>query len=228
MFGTKTQLLIWCLMAMSATAFAELPKAVITGPREAPPGELVILDASQSSGLGYLWLLVNSDKSFLPVDNGLKCVFSTGTPGSYVFILAVSGTNANGGPAVTLATHALKITGPTPTPEPTPNPTPPVPTPGKASAAILLYESGDSTQELTKLILQLRTEGIKNLKLLDKDAKQSDSDEPVKQAADLVNTVGSKPLPRVVCVDSSGSVVADADVKTFDDVVRLLASWGLK
>ena len=216
------------LFLLAAIAAADQPKAVITGPKEGPPGELVILDASQSSGLGYLWLLVNSEKSFLPVDGGIKCVFSTGTPGNYVFILVVAGTNQNGGPAAATATHTLKIIGQQPTPEPTPNPTPPGPTPGKVSAAILLYESSESTQDLTRLTLQLRNDKIPHLKVLDKDAKQGDSDEPVKLVQEIVKAIGSKTLPRVVAVDSSGLVVADADVKTVDDVKRLLASWGLQ
>jgi hypothetical protein len=107
-------ILLWSAMAQAA--MSQQPKSVITGPKEAPTGELVILDASQSQGLGYLWILVDSEKSFLPVDNGLKCVFSTGTPGQYIFVLVVSGTNSNGGPAVATAKHVLKVTGNNPPP----------------------------------------------------------------------------------------------------------------
>lgn len=217
------------ILLVASTALAELPKAVITGPKEGPPGELVILDASQSSGLGYLWLLVNSEKSFLPVDSGIKCVFSTGTPGEYVFVLVISGTNTNGGPAAATATHTLKISGDKPKPKPDdPNPPIPVPVPGKITGAVLLYESSESTQELTRLTLQLRNDKIPKLKVLDKDARQGDSDEPVKQVQELVKSVGAKPLPRLIAVDTDGCSVADADVKSVDDVKRLLASWGLQ
>ncbi len=216
------------LFLLAAIAAADQPKAVITGPKEGPPGELVILDASQSSGLGYLWLLVNSEKSFLPVDGGIKCVFSTGTPGNYVFILVVAGTNQNGGPAAATATHTLKIIGQQPTPEPTPNPTPPGPTPGKVSAAILLYESSESTQDLTRLTLQLRNDKIPHLRVLDSNATQADSGEPLKIVVDALKFLGSKKLPRLIGLDSAGCSVVDSDVKTVDDVTRLLTSWGLQ
>ena len=230
MVRTKVRLLAACGLAVLlvvgcwSSAFGDSPKAVITGPKDAPPGELIVLDATQSSGVvdnGYLWLLVNSEKSFLAVDKGLKCVFSTGTPGDYWFVLVVAGTNPNGGPAADKASHKLRIVGEGP------NPTPPVPVPGKITGAILLYESEDSTQELASLILRLRREKITRLRIADKDAKTSDSEEPVEQVQRAVKFLGNKPLPRVLAVDESGSFVADSDCGSYDDVQRLLKSWGL-
>lgn len=214
---------------MAGTLMADNPRAVITGPKESSPGELVILDASQSSGMGYLWLLVNSEKSFLPVDNGMKCVFSTGTPGTYHFVLVVSGTNPNGGPAAATAAHVLKIAGATPPgPDPPPNPPVPVPTPGKVSGAILLYESENTTQEMEQIILKLRADKIPHLKILDIHAKQADSDQPLKVVTDALAYLKGKPLPRLIALDSAGCSVADSDVATLEGVQRLLTSWGIK
>ena len=115
-----------------------------------------------------------------------------------------------------------------PTPEPTPNPPVPVPTPGKVSAAILLYESENTTQEIQATILKLRELKIKHLRVLDSQATQADSDEPLKIVVDALKFLGGKKLPRLIGLDSAGCSVVDADVKTSDDAIRLLASWGLQ
>ncbi len=125
---------------------AQVPKAIITGPRESRPGALVVLDASESQGTGRLWLLAVSpeETSFLPVESGLKCIFASPTPGRYVFVLVVSGTNANGGAAADMATHAVTLAGATPPtpPDPPTDPTDPTKPPPslKATAAVYVWE----------------------------------------------------------------------------------------
>jgi hypothetical protein len=226
---------LWLVMA-SAALGQMTPKAVINAPKETISGDIVTLDASQSQGTAFKWRLClepgQIEKSFFGKPTDPQIAFSAGVlkPTTYRFALAAAAANANGGVDIDIAFHDLLIKPlyPGPTPEPTPNPPVPVPTPGKVSGAILLYESSESTQDLTRLILQLRTAGIQNLKLLDKDAKQSDSDEPVKQVAELAKAIGSKSLPRLIAIDTSGSLVADSDVGSVDDVQKLLASWGLK
>jgi hypothetical protein len=106
---------------VSAIALAQPPRATITGPRESRPGALVVLDASESVGTGRLWLLAVSpeETSFLPVEQGLKCIFASPTPGKYTFVLVVSGTNANGGAAADMATHSVVLTGGTVPTDPT-------------------------------------------------------------------------------------------------------------
>jgi hypothetical protein len=100
---------IWFLFCTPVLGTA--PKAVVTGPKEARPGSLVVLDASESQGLGRLWVLASApeETSFLPVDGGLKCIFASPTAGEYVFILVVSGTNVNGGPAVDMVKHIVEV-----------------------------------------------------------------------------------------------------------------------
>lgn len=99
--------------AVATAAVAQTPKAVITGPKEARCGALVVLDASESTGTGRLWLLAVSpeETSFLPVESALKCIFASPTAGTYRFVLVVSGTNANGGAAADMATHTVILRG---------------------------------------------------------------------------------------------------------------------
>jgi len=128
------------LLLFAAPVYATQPRAVITGPKEARPGSLVVLDATESQGLGRLWLMAVSpeETSFLAVEGGKNCIFASPTPGVYVFVLVVSGTNPNGGPAADMATHTVTLTGPRPPPGPDPKPEPkpdpddpaPPPTPG--------------------------------------------------------------------------------------------------
>lgn len=110
------------LLLSSLSALAQQPKAVITGPKEARCGALVVLDATESQGLGRLWLLAVSpeETSFLPVESGCKCIFASPTAGRYEFVVVVSGTNANGGPAAEIARHTITLTGGQPPPPPPP------------------------------------------------------------------------------------------------------------
>lgn len=149
---------------LTATAAAQVPKAVVTGPREARCGALVVLDATESQGLDRLWLLAAApeDTSFLPVETRLKCLFASPTPGKYEFVLIVAGQNANGGAAVDLARHTVTLTAGTPPTPPTPPnppdpPTPPVPTSGRRLLVILRESSAKDTRTATT-VLNLRTD----------------------------------------------------------------------
>lgn len=225
---TMKTLLVWIILASSALATE--PRAVITGPKESRPGALVVLDATESTGIGRMWLLAVSPEptSFLPVESGLKCIFASPTPGEYVFILVVSGTNANGGPAAAMAQHTVTLLGPRPPPlGPTPNPTPtPTPTPGAVSRVVIIEESGDRTPEqgatLTDpRLLPLRQAG--KLLILDQDAKDSQG----QPAAELAQH-DQQALPRVLGLDSSGLRAVAAELPgTIDGLLALLKTWGV-
>lgn len=150
-------------LLLSGIAAAQMPRAVITGPKEAALGDMVCLDASQSEGTSRLWLLAVSPvpKSFMPVDQGLRCVFATGTPGRYVFVLVAAGTNPNGGPAVDMTTHEIQISGKVPDVPPPPVVPPDPPTPpvnaGRRLIIILRESAAKDTQTATT-VLQLRTD----------------------------------------------------------------------
>jgi len=105
------------------------PVAVIAGPERGNPGDLVVLDATQSrDAVGFAWVLADGDKTFLEVENGRKVVFATGTAGRYTFVLVVANAQADGKPQVVVARHVLTIGDPQPNPNP-PNPNPPGPQP---------------------------------------------------------------------------------------------------
>ena len=152
-------------ICLPLSALAQSPRAVITGPRESRPGALVVLDATASEGLGRLWLLATSpeETSFLPVESGLKCIFASPTPGDYVFVLVVSGTNPNGGPAADMATHTVTLLAPRPPPVPTPDdPTDPTnpPLPTNPTAAVYVYEKdqGSVPGPVSQALHRLNTE----------------------------------------------------------------------
>lgn len=111
-----------------------IPEAKIIGPATANIGDLVILDASASTGIGYAWVLADSDKNFYVPPNGLQAIFATGVPGRYSFVLIAVGVNKESAPLVSTAKHILMVTGPSPVPPgpdpgPGPNPIPPEPAP---------------------------------------------------------------------------------------------------
>lgn len=110
----------------SAQAPKEAAQAVIDGPKEpVPPGDLVVLDASNSKAADFTWTLLPGNKKFLTVEGGKKAVFSTGTEGKYTFILSVAL-----GDKVSVVVHEVVVGNPAP-PAPTPTPTP-TPTPQPA------------------------------------------------------------------------------------------------
>jgi hypothetical protein len=116
-------------MCLTFSAPAAAPLAVISGPDRANQGDLVVLDATASqNALGFAWVLVDSDKSFLPVDDGKRVVFATGTSGRFTFVLVAAGADGQGKPLVSLARHAVVVgDAPTPGPNPPPGPGPPTP-----------------------------------------------------------------------------------------------------
>lgn len=104
------------------------PRAIIQGPTHAIPGEMIILDASQSDGAdNFRWSIspeLRGRKQLLEMDGGKRCqVASYG--GRYIITLAVS--NAGG---IDLLTWEITISGQQPCPPPEPKP--PEPSPGPA------------------------------------------------------------------------------------------------
>lgn len=106
-------------LCMPCSVFGQA-KAVIEGPSEIQPGDLVILKSQGSTGKAFGWKLVNSDKTFLVFED--QCVFASGTPGDYIFVLGVLDEDA-AGPSGDLAVHTLKVLGKVPVP---PGPVDPV------------------------------------------------------------------------------------------------------
>jgi len=143
---------LWITLA--ATAAAQVT-ARIAGPKEAELGDLIILDGSNSTGTAFHWELLNSGKTFLPVDGGQKVVFASGQPGKYLFALIVAGADNNQRLEIKIARHEVTIGKPQPEPEPKPDPTP-GPAPGPR-LALIIHESAAATVESQALFTALRT-----------------------------------------------------------------------
>ena len=95
------------LMSLMLTADPPDPPLRIAAPQVVRPGDLVILSAVAEGGSDFRWLLVGAGKSFLPVDEGRRCVFASGQRGEYTFVLA-----AMTGAGVALAQHTVVVGGP--------------------------------------------------------------------------------------------------------------------
>lgn len=121
-------------VALWVTLCAAPPTAVVEGPNRALPGDLVVLDASRSQAAGFAWVLADSDKTFLAVDDGRRVVFATARPGRYTFVLVAATAEASGAPRVALARHVVEIGAPPPGPGPAPDPPAPLP-PGRFGLA---------------------------------------------------------------------------------------------
>ena len=133
----------------SSIALAELT-ATITGPEQSAVGDLVVLTLDTNAEQS-VWFLGNSDKTFLAVDDGKRVVFSSGTPGKYVFFVAVF----SAGEQPAKASHAVVIGKPEPTPPgPGPKPIPPGPGPiipdGLAGKIYEACQSVDSANRATE------------------------------------------------------------------------------
>lgn len=128
---------VWAMLLTAADG--QMPRAIVTGPKEARCGALVVLDASASEGVGRLWLLAVApeETSFLPVEAATKCIFASPTPGRYEFVLIVAGTNVNGGPAAEMARHTVTLSGGTIPPPPPPPPDDVAKNPFPPPAAVL-------------------------------------------------------------------------------------------
>jgi hypothetical protein len=123
-------LLVWGAGAGEAQAqfAARAPRAIIQGASVAEPGEMVILDASQSEGgdLRFAWRIspeLKGRKQLLVSEDGKRCTVAS-YGGRYLITLAVS--NADG---IDLLTWDLAVKGPSPCPPPEPKPVEPDPLP---------------------------------------------------------------------------------------------------
>ena len=105
------------VLAPHCPALSQEAKAIIDGPKQALPGDLVVLDASRSQGRAFHWALLNSGKTFLTFENGRKLVFATGTPQEYVFVLIVGDSDGREKVSVDIAEHRVTV-GDVPGPSP--------------------------------------------------------------------------------------------------------------
>ena len=135
LLSTKSMSVCLTLITLICSeSFGQSPKAVIVGPSGGIPGDLLVLDSSESEGDHFAWMVepseVNEKPSFLVLEQGRKCIVCS-VPGKYIVVLAAS--SADG---VQLAKWTVVVAGDRPEPQPKPNPNPkpkpePQPTPSK-------------------------------------------------------------------------------------------------
>ena len=97
-------------------------KAVIVGPSGGVPGDILVLDASESQGDHFDWIVepaeVNDKPSYLILEDGKKCLVCS-VPGSYTIVLGVSSPEG-----ISLTKWGITVGGDIPKPNPKPNPNP--------------------------------------------------------------------------------------------------------
>lgn len=106
------------ILSLFASALFADVKAVIDGPAEARPGDLVVLSGQQSTGDGYRWVSPAGVQTLTCSE--LELAFAVGTPGRYTFMLIAADTEAN-----------IDYTSWTVTIAPDPGSKPPDPEPGQ-------------------------------------------------------------------------------------------------
>lgn len=124
---TLKTIILWA--AVAAVAAADV-KAVIDGPDESRPGDLIVLSAMQAQGDGIRWIAPDGVATLTCSERELATAI--GTPGRYTFTLIVADTEAR----IDYATHTIVVGKLEPRPDPIPDdpvePDPPdVPNPGK-------------------------------------------------------------------------------------------------
>jgi|WetSurMetagenome_2_1015567.scaffolds.fasta_scaffold06167_2 hypothetical protein len=88
---------------------------VIEGPTEIKIGQLAKLDVTKSTGKTFKWKVLPPNTEFVTYDDGRKAVFSTGTAGEYIFIVACANDND-----VDVKTFTVKVGDVVPNPAPVP------------------------------------------------------------------------------------------------------------
>ncbi len=121
---------------------------VIEGPTEIKIGQLARIDVTKSSGKTFKWKILPASTDFEVYDDGRKLIFSSGTSGEYIFIVACANDND-----VDVKTYVIKVgEGATPTPTPTPSPVNPATGfAGKVVELTKLVTSSNKKSEAGKL-----------------------------------------------------------------------------
>ena len=117
-------------LLLTSSAVAQNAKAVIKAPERVNPGNMIFLYVGEGTVADdYYWDLVNSDQvggQLYDREGRAVYIFSTITPGTYVFTLSVSKADGNGGSTAHQAKHTVIVGQPGP---PGPGPKPPEPKP---------------------------------------------------------------------------------------------------
>lgn len=172
------------IATLCSTAFCQAtgPVAKIVGPKQAPPGEMVILSSTGSTGDNLKWIKPEGLQT-LQVGCTLldtQMVFSTVKPGVYKFTLIVADKQA----AIDYTEHVVTIGIPKPNPEDPADPPPvdpPVPNPSKWTG--LQSASKAAADRLNDSTTRSRLKASIAATILDIDSKCAAGQCPTLQAA---------------------------------------------
>ncbi len=212
------------------------PQAVISGPTETAAGELVILDAGDSSGEGYDWRVEPeslADGRWQLYEDKRVLVFASPVPGRYTFILSVAQDNQSS----VAVLHVVNGEAPTPNPFPEPNPTPeppdPLPKPGKRW--VMIFEERNPNQNgRTRVVGDLIKDQKMRKYLIDKGHEfqvvdQTNPPAAFKPYLDLI-VKAEIFLPALLIGglgDSDGKVFWKGPLPaTAEELLELLRKWG--
>lgn len=118
------RLLAVAVLLCASVAVAAEPVAKVIVPENPIAGDLIVLDASGSQGDQFDWVLEGSSKPILPVEKNTKCVFTTGTGGTFKFLFLAVGVGEDGTAKLVKERVTLTVKGPEPDPGPGPAPGP--------------------------------------------------------------------------------------------------------
>ena len=108
------------LILLSAPAWAVEPVAKVKPTAQVEPGDITILDGTDSTGDAFRWIPL-SGKPGIPSESGRSLYFASGKPGEYRFELVVGGATSDGKVKLDSTTVVVKVVGAPPAP---PAPTP--------------------------------------------------------------------------------------------------------
>ena len=211
------------LILLAAPAWAVEPKAVVKPVAQVEPGDITILDGTDSTGDAFRWIPL-SGKPGIPSESGRSLYFASGKPGEYRFELVVGGSTSDGKVKLDSTTVVVKVVGappappaPTPIPAPTPDPTPtpkPVPAVGHIYATYLADAGSLLPSHAAMKVAPKVKEAFKGL-----DAKWRwyQSDESELKEYRLLEYV--ERFPSVVIQSADGKVLAVLAGPSEDDVI---------
>lgn len=222
--------------AATPKAETEKAKAIIEGPSQIAPGDLLILDGTKSQATDWKWLVIPS-KTILPVEGGRRLVFAVGQPGTYQFILSVA--NQASVDSTIFAVTVGPPPGPSPSPSP-PGPVPPSPTPPSPQAGLrvlFVEESADRARlprEQYHALYSPNVASYLNAKCAagpsgTPDWRRWDDDADVSLAGPIFREMLSAPrqsLPWVVIRGDAGIVASEPLPKNEAELLSLLRRHG--
>jgi len=211
------------LLLLTAHAWAVEPVAKIKPVAQVEPGDITVIDGSDSAGDAFRWIPL-SGKPGIPSESGKSLYFASGKPGEYRFELVVGGSTSDGKVKLDSTTVVVKVVGappappaPTPIPAPTPDPTPtpkPVPAVGHIYATYLA-DAGNLLP--SHAAMKTATKVKQAFASMDASWRWYQNDEAEPKSYRLLEHV--ERFPSVVIQGSDGKVIAVLAGPSEDDVI---------